>query len=144
MSKCSFCASSVEFLGHVVSSAGVNVDPKKVAVIAKWPLPKSPTEVRSSLGMGSYFKCFIQGYSKLVHPLVQLTRPRLPFVWSRLVQSAFDNLKHCLCDAPVLVLPDAHYEVVCDASGFGCGAVLLQNQKPIAFHSYKLSDAERR
>lgn len=61
------------------------------------------------------------------------------------MQSAFDNLKHCLCDAPVLALPDfdAHYEVVCDASGFGCGAVLLQNQKPIAFHSYKLSDAER-
>ena len=146
MSKCSFCASSVEFLGHVVSSDGVHVDPKKIAVIAKWPLPKSPIEVRSFLGLGNYFKRFIQGYSKLVHPLVQLTKPKLPFVWSRLVQSAFDNLKHCLCDAPVLVLPDfdAHYEVVCDASGFGCGAVLPQNQKPIAFHSYKLSDAERR
>ena len=62
------------------------------------------------------------------------------------MQSAFDNLKHCLCDAPVLVLPDfdAHYEVVCDASGFECGAVLLQNQKPIAFHSYKLSNAQWR
>ena len=146
MSKCSFCASSVEFHGHVVSGDGVHVDPKKIEVIDKWRLPKSLTEVRSFIGLGNYFKRFIQGYSKLVHPLVQLTRPKLPFVWSRLVQSAFDDLKHCLCGAPVLALPnvDAHYEVVCDASGFGCGAVLLQSQKPIAFHSYKLSDAERR
>lgn len=93
MSKCSFCASSVEFLDHVVSSDGVHVDPNKIGVVAKWPLPKSPTEVRSFSGFGNYFKRFIQGYSKLVHPLVQLTRPKLPFVWSRLVQSAIDNLK---------------------------------------------------
>ena len=73
------------------------MDPNKIGAIAKWPLPKSPTEVQSFLGLGNYLQRFIQGYSKLVHPLVQLTRPKLPFVWSRLVQSAFDNLKHSLC-----------------------------------------------
>jgi len=146
MSKCSFCKPSVEFLGHVVSSDGVHVDPKKIESIDKWPLPKSATEVRSFLGLGNYFKRFIQGYSSLVAPLVSLTRPKMPFLWGKLAQSAFDTLRHDLCHAPVLALPDvdAHYEVVCDSSGFGCGAVLLQNQKPIAFHSYKLSDAERR
>lgn len=67
-------------------------------------------------------------------------------MWAFAAQTAFDDLKECLCKAPVLALPDflAPYEVVCDASGFGCGAVLLQSQKPVAFHSYKLSDAERR
>lgn len=67
------------------------------------------------------------------------------FLWGKLAQSAFDALRHDLCHVPVLALPDvdAHYEVVCDSSGFGCGAV-LQNQKPIAFHSYNLSDATHR
>lgn len=94
----------------------------------------SATEVRSFLGLGNYFKRFIQGCSLLV---VSLTRPKMPFLWGKLAQSAFDALRHNLCHAPVLASPDvdAHYEVVCHSSGFGCGAVLLQNQKPIACHS---------
>jgi len=144
MSKCSFCEPSVVFLGHVAISDGVHVDPRKIESVDQWPLPKSATEVRSLLGLGKYFKHFVEGYSSLVR-LVSLTRPKMPFLWGKLAQSAFDALKHDLCHAPVLALPDvdAHYEVVCDSSGFGSGAVLLQNQKPIAFHSYKLSDAKR-
>ena len=142
MSKCSFCKPSVEFLGHVVSSYGVRVVPRKIESIDQWPLPNSATEVRSFLGLGNYFKRFIQGCSLLVAPLVSLTRPKMPFLWGKLAQSAFakasiDALRHDLCHAPVLALPDvdAHYEVLYDSSGFGCDAVLLQNQKPIAFHS---------
>ena len=79
----------------MVSSNGTHVDPNKIGAM---PLPKSPTEVQSFLGLGRYLQRFIQSYSKLVHPLVQLTRPKLPFVCSRLVQSVFDNLKHSLCN----------------------------------------------
>ena len=113
MSECSFCKPSVELLAHVVSSDGVHVDPRKIASIDHWPLPKSATEMRSFLGLGNYFKRFIQVYSSLVAPLVSLTRPKMPFLWGRLAQSAFDALKHDLCHAPVLALPDvdAHYEV---------------------------------
>ena len=146
MPKCSFCKPSVRFLGHVVSSNHVYVDPKKIESIVNWPLPKSATEVRSLLGLGNDFERFIQGCSLLVAPRVSLTRPEMPFLWGKLAQSAFDALRHDLCHAPVSALPDvdAHDEVVCDSSGFRCGAVLSQqNQKPIAFLSYKLIDAER-
>ena len=71
---------------------------------------------------------------------------QVPLQWGGDEQSAFHQFKSCLCSAPILALPDlsAPYEVVCAASGFGCGAVLLQNQRPVAFLSYELSDAERR
>ena len=67
-------------------------------------------------------------------------------MWGERQDKAFCKLQWCLTNAPVLALPDpdAPYEVVCDACGYGLGAVLLQNQKPIAYHSYKLKDAELR
>ena len=80
LSKCSFSKTFVEFLGHVVSSDGVHVDPNKISAIENWPVPKSATDVRSFLGLGNYFERIIQGYSKLVNPLVQLTRPKLPLM----------------------------------------------------------------
>ena len=125
---------------------GVHVDPKKIATIADWPRPRNVSEVRSFLGLGNYFKRFIQGYAKLTSPLVALTSQRVQFVWGEKQQKAFTQLQWCLTNAPVLALPDpaAPCEVVVDASGIGLGAVLMQNQRPIAFHTYKLSDAERR
>lgn len=146
MSKCSFFQPSVKFLGYVVSADGIHVNPGKVDAIANWPQPKTPTEVRSFLGLGNYCKRFVQGYTKLTDPLVHVTKKKVQFVWGRQQDKAFKALQDCLCYAPVLAMPElgAPYEVVCDASGFGLGAVLLQNQRPIAFHSYKLSEAEQR
>ena len=129
-----------------MSGNGVHVDPKKIEIIKHWPQPKSATEVCSFLGLANYFRHFIQGFSKLAIPTVHLTRPKVAFEWAFAAQTAFDGLQLVLSSAPVLALPDvdARYEVVCDASGFGCGAVLLQHQKPVAFYSYKLNGAERR
>ena len=146
LSKCSFFQPSLKFLGYVVSAEGIHVNSEKVDAIANSPQPKSPTHIRSFLSLSNYFKRFIQGYAKLTAPLVQLTRKSVPFVWGLRQDKAFKQLKHCLGNAPVLAMPEAGapYAVVCDAAGFGLGAVLLQNQKPIAFHSYKLCDAEQR
>ena len=146
MSKCAFFQPAVHFLGHVVSAEGIHVDPRKPSTIAEWPRPKSVTELRCFLGLGNYFKRFVQGYAKLTAPLVALTSKKAQFVWWERQETAFRKLQWCLTHAPVLALPDsdAPYEVVCDACGIGLGAVLLQNQKPIAYYSYKLSDAERR
>ena len=103
-------------------------------------------EVRSFFCLGNHFKRFISGYAKLTAPLVTLTSQRVQFVWKEKQQKALTELQWCLTNAPVLAFPDpaAPYEVVVDASGIGFGAILMQNQLPIAFHSYKLSDAERR
>ena len=145
MSKCFFFRDSVDFLGHVVSAEGVQVDPKKVSVIRDWPPLRDKHAVQQFLGLGSYFKHYIQGYVKLVAPLRKLTEKSVPFAFEGAAVTAFEGLKYCLTHAPVLALPDADlpFEVVVDASGFGCGAVLLQNQRPVAFHSYKFSSAER-
>jgi len=146
MSKCSFFQPSVHFLGHVISAEGVHVDPRKISAIADWPRPKDVSQLRSFLGLGSYFKRFVQGYAKLTAPLVHLTSKRVQFVWGKKQDKAFCKLLWCLTNAPVLALPDpdAPYEVLCDACRYGLGAVLLQNQKPIAYHSYKLKEAELR
>jgi len=87
----------------------------------------------------------VQGYAKLTAPLVHLTSKMVQFVRGERQDQAFCDLQWCLTNAPVLALPDpdAPYEVVCDACGYGLGAVLLQNQRPIAFHSYKLNDTEQ-
>lgn len=81
-SKCSFFERSVKFLGHVVSGEGVSVDPTKLSAILNWPEPRSPSDVRSFLGLGNHFKRFIQGYSKLTAPLAQLIKPSAVFDFS--------------------------------------------------------------
>ena len=121
------------------------MDPKKIAVIRDWPPLTDVHAVQQFLGLGNYFKHYIQGYTKLVSPLRRLTEKSVPFVFDGAAKQAFEDLKHALTHAPVLALPnpDLPFEVVVDASGFGCGAVLLQNQRPVAFHSVKFSSAER-
>ena len=100
--------------------------------------------VQQFLGLGKYFKHCIQGYAKLVAPLRRLTEKSVPFVFEGAAVQAFENLKYSLSHAPVLALSNADlpFEVVIDASDLGCGAVLLQNQRLVAFHSYKFSSAE--
>ena len=130
-----FFQKSVKFLGHVISDDGVSVDPEKIEVIRNWPVPWNASEVRSFLGLGNYFKRFAQGYSKLTSPLIDLTKPNRAFEWNAAAQSAFELMKMLLSSAPVLALADltAPFEVICDASGYGCGAVLQQNKREVAF-----------
>ena len=148
LEKCHFNQAEVEFLGHIVSAKGIAVDPKKVQVVKDWPRPTNTKELRSFLGLANYFRKFIQGYSKLVAPLTKLTQDgtnwKDPDIWSSACQDAFDAVKRCLTEAPVLAAPDftKPFEVVCDASVSALGAVLLQEGRPVAFESKKLTSAE--
>ena len=146
LSKCTFCSAELEYLGHLVGEHGIKVDPRKVAGVVEWPPPTDVSRLRSFLGLANYFRRFIQGYSSMVQPLTTLTSKTKPWVWSGRCQQAFESVKHALVHAPVLTLPDPAlpYEVICDASIVRLGAVLLQNGKPIAFESRKLSSAETR
>ena len=145
-SKCSFFMPSVKFLGYMISADGVSVDPAKIDVILDWPRPKDASEVRSFLGLGNHFKRFVQGYSKLTTPLVELTKTGNVFDFDRNseAQNAFEHLKHCLTSAPVLALADVNlpFDVICDASGFGCGAVLQQGGRAVAYYSYRMNKHE--
>ncbi|WRX31000.1 Reverse transcriptase [Theobroma cacao] len=130
-SKCEFWLESVAFLGHVVSKNGVQVDPKKVETVEKWPRPTSVTEIRSFLGLAGYYRCFVKDFSKIVAPLTKLTRKDTKFEWSDACENSFEKFKACLTTAPVLSLPQdtGGYTVFCDASRVSLGCVLMQHGK---------------
>jgi hypothetical protein len=112
---------------------------------ADWKVPKDVHGVRSFLGLANYFRRFLQGYSKLVVPLTNLTRKDKRWEWTEECQEAFEKVKHVLTNAPVLAPSELGkpFEMVLDASGVGLGDVLLQDGHPVAFESRKLSPAEQ-
>ena len=118
----------VQFLGHLVNQDGILVDPAKVEAVMQWETPKSPSDIRSFLGLAGYYRRFIRDFSKIVVPLTRLTRKGVDFRWGPEQQRAFETLRQCLCEAPVLTLPEGVEDCVvyCDASIAGLGAVLMQ------------------
>ena len=143
--KCVFDASSLHYLGHVVTDKGVTVDPDKVSIVREWPQPKTLQELRSFLGLAQYFRKFIQGFAAQVLPLTNLTRAgKFVSEWDPQCTAAFQGLKRDLTTAPVLRLPDwdKPFELISDASDFACGVVLLQEGHPVAYCSRKFQGAE--
>ena len=134
--KCSFAARSVQYLGHVITSAGVAMDTSKVEAVQSWPQSRNARGLRGFLGLAGYYRRFIQDYGIIAAPLTQLLRKE-GFKWSDDAEAAFTALKLALSAAPVLHLPDftEPFIVDCDASGLGFGAVLHQDGALIAFFS---------
>jgi hypothetical protein len=143
--KCDFMKEEISFLDHRVSANGLKVDPEKLRAVADWKVPKDVHGVRSFLGLANYFRRFLQGYSKMVVPLTNLTRKDKCWEWTKECQEAFEKVKHALTNAPVLLPPklEKPFKMVSDASGVGLGAVLLQDGRHVAFKSRKLSPAEQ-
>ncbi|TYK19408.1 ty3-gypsy retrotransposon protein [Cucumis melo var. makuwa] len=135
----------VSFLGHVVSSEGVSVDPAKIEAITNWPRPSTVNEVRSFLGLVDYYKRFVKDFSRIASPLTQLTRKGTPFIWSPTYKSSFQELKKKLVTAPVLTMPDGSgsFMIYSDASNKGLGCVLMQQGKVVAFASRQLKSHEQ-
>ena len=134
-SKCVWGQTELAYLGHIVSEHGLKPDPKKVQTVQEWPQPTTVTEIQQFLGLTNFFRKYIQGYAKICSPMTNLTRKQVLFHWTEECNKAFLQLKRALTSAPVLALPDPKlpYELVCDASSFGIGAVLLQEGRPISF-----------
>ncbi|WVZ93940.1 hypothetical protein U9M48_039889 [Paspalum notatum var. saurae] len=143
MEKCIFCTQRVSFLGYVVTPQGIEVDSSKIAAIQEWPTPTTVTQIRSFLGLAGFYRRFVRDFSSIATPLHELTKKDVPFAWSDSQEVAFSTLKDKLTHAPLLQLPDFNkvFELECDASGIGLGAVLLQEGKPVAYFSEKLSGA---
>ncbi len=141
LAKCTFCTERVVFLGYVVTAQGIEVDPAKIEAIASWPQPKTVTQVRSFLGLAGFYRRFVKDFGSIAAPLNELTKKDVPFTWGDAQEDAFLLLKDRLTHAPLLQLPDFNktFELECDASGIGLGGVLLQDGKPVAYFSEKLS-----
>ena len=147
--KCQFPQPRVKFLGHVVSSTGVEPNADNVAKLARWSQPKTVKDVRSFLGLASYYRRFIPGFSKIAHPLTQLTHINHPFVWSKECQEAMESLKASLLGPEIMGYPrsDCPFILDTDACDISIGCVLSQVQdgreRVIAYASRVLSKSER-
>ncbi|KAL4037959.1 hypothetical protein IC575_001562 [Cucumis melo] len=144
-SKCEFWLRKVTFLGHVVSSEGVSVDPAKIEAVTNWTRPSTVSEIRSFLGLAGYYRRFVEDFSRIASPLTQLTRKGTPFVWSPACEKSFQELKQKLVTAPVLTVPDGsgNFVIYSDASKKGLGCVLMQQGKVVAYASRQLKIHEQ-
>ena len=150
LGKCSFLKKQVKYLGHTLTSTGVQVNKEKIRAIADYPKPKSQKEVKSFLGLASFYRSFIEHFAHIVSPLTDLLKENVRFSWGDRQEEAFINIKKKLSNPPLLAFPDFNKEfiIVADASQHGLGSALMQYNtsngklQPISYYSRKLSPAE--
>jgi hypothetical protein len=140
--KCSFEQQQIVYLGVVVGHGKLEMDPKKLSSVTEWKIPRNPTEIRKFLGFTGYYRYFIQNYSKLARPLLELTHKATVWDWTARQQTAFDDLKNRMCAAPVLQQPDfeRRFFLQVDASAYGVGAILSQEGRQ--FDTSKISPSK--
>nr|GEV14515.1 putative reverse transcriptase domain-containing protein [Tanacetum cinerariifolium] len=143
-SKCIFWIRIVQFLGHLIDSQVLHVDPTKIEAVKNWETPTTPTKVRQFLGLAGYYQRFIEGFSKIAKPLTKLTQKHKKYIWEEDQESAFQLLKQKLCEALILTLPEGNddFVVYCDVSLQGLRALLMQKEKVIAYASRQLKPHE--
>lgn len=149
-SKCEFLKQTIRFLGHVITPDGIQPDPFKIELIKNLKAPRNITELKSFMGIISYYSKFIANLSRIAHPLLELTRKYAKFIWTENNDKIFELLKEKLISPPLLILPDFSKEFLlqCDASDQAIGVVLSQQtelgDQPIAYASRRLNKAEQK
>ncbi|GJY57243.1 putative reverse transcriptase domain-containing protein [Tanacetum coccineum] len=144
-SKCKFWIPKVQFLGHVIDSQGIHVDPFKIESIKDWVSPKTPTEIHQFLGLVGYYRRLIEGFLKNAKSTTKLTQKKVKFVWGDKEEAKFQLIKQKLCSTPILALlgGSKDFVVYCDASIKGLGVVLMQREKVIAYALRQLKIHEK-
>ena len=150
LKKCHFCLPNITYLGHVVGRNGLQPDPSKIDKVKNFPVPIDLTSLRSALGLFSYYRQFVPGFSKIAKPLTQLLKKEEPFSWTNNQQEAFDYLKEKLITAPILQYPNFNkpFILYTDIYGNGLGAVLSQKLENVlkyvvAYASRSMNKAEQ-
>ena len=144
--KCHFGRKEVTFLGHRITEGRIMPLPEKVACVQSFPRPQSKKQLQSFIGFAGFYRRFVPHFSSIMAPLYRLTKGDVSWCWGDSEEAAFNKIKQCLCDHPVMLhLPDVmeSFEVSTDASEVGLGAVLSQQGRVIEYASRKLNAAER-
>ena len=126
--KCEFLKKEIDYLGVIIRNNQIKMDPTKLKGVANWTTPQNPTDIRKFLGFTGYYRYFVPNYSKIARSLLDLTKKATPWLWEPKHKRAFEELKTRMCAAPVLSQPNfkKKFFLQVDASGFGVGAVPLQ------------------
>jgi hypothetical protein len=132
-------------LGHIILEQGIAIDLDKIEAIRGWPTPINLLDVRSFMGLSSYYRRFVVGFSKISHPITSFQNKGTKFEWALKCEKNFNLLKELLTSAPVLNIADPNESfVVCtDACKEGIGGILTQNGHVIGYVSRKLKEHER-
>jgi hypothetical protein len=146
LNKCEFWLKDVSFLGHIISEEGISIDPSKVKNVLSWNTPKNVSDIRSFLGLTRYYTRFIEVFSKISKPMIELLEKSKTFEWTPRREASFQELKKRLTTAPVLTMPDMEkpFSIYCNASGQGLGCVLMQDGHVVAYASRQLRKHEEK
>lgn len=146
LAKCEFAQATITYLGMEVGHGKVRPVNAKVQAVINFPPPRSRKELRRFLGMAGYYRGFCKNFAIVATPLTNLLSVNKVFKWSKEAQDAFDKLKEFLCCEPVLAAPNPSksFKLEIDASQFGAGAVLIQEDEhgtnhPVSYFSRKFN-----
>ena len=149
-SKCEFMRPSVDYLGHRIDATGLHPLQDKVRAIKEAPTPKSVHELKSYLGILTYYGKFLPNLSSTLHSLYQLLKKDTPWSWGAAQAKAFEVSKKLLTSAKFLTHFDSNQKLTlaCDASGYGLGVVLAHkmpdgSEKLIGYASRTLTKSEK-
>ena len=133
LEKCHFMVIEGIVLGHMISAAGLEVDQAKVSIIRNLMPPTTIKGIRSFLGHAGFYRRFIRDFSKIARPLCRLLEKDTKFYFDESYQKAFEEIKSRLVEAPIMAKPDwnREFEIMCDASVFAMGAVLVQKDEKV-------------
>ena len=147
--KCEFHTQRTKYLGLIITTEGIRMDPAKVEAILAWETPRSLKDVQAFLGFANFYRRFIYKFSRLANPLTALTKAGCPFRWTEACQEAFEALKQAFTRDPVLAffVPGLETVVETDASDAVIAGILSQRHPdglwhPVAFFSKKMTPAE--
>jgi hypothetical protein len=137
LNKCGFWLKEVSFLGHIISEGGIFIDPSKASDVLSWNIPQNVLDIRSFLGLARYYRRFIEEFSNISKPMIELLEKSNTFEWTLKREANFQELKKRLTMTPALTMPDMEkpFSIYCDASGQGLGYVLMQDDHVVAYAS---------
>ena len=147
--KCSFHKQEVEFLGFIISTEGIRIDPAKIKSIQEWPTPENVKDVQAFLGLANYLRKYVKNFSGIGKCLTELTKKDTPFHWTEQRRKAFESIKQSIIQASLHKIFDTNKPIVIetDASDYAIGACLTQEhdgkKHPIAYYSRQMSPAEQ-
>jgi len=147
LKKCTFLQKELIYLGFIIVENELKMDPEKIAAIVNWPSPKILFEVRIFHGLASFYRKFIRNFSKICAPMLDtIKKASQPFRWTHAAERSFQLQKKKIIERLILRLPDFKklFQVHCDASDMAIGAVLSQEDKPVAFFSEKLNESRQK